>query len=641
MKKLLVMFALLILAVSASADFFGAKNVKTELDIGSSVDIRGPGRLDSLQANILFVPIESKNLKVDSLTTEGSELSDRIRFDWSRPTESSFDFGYKATVTTINDGVQVHSKIPFPTKSLRGYEDYLKPTPNIDSGNPAVIAKARELVEGEDDLFVVVGKLATWVKDNVKYNLSTLTAEVSKPASWVLQNKVGVCDEITSLFIAMLRSQRVPAKFVSGVSYTTSPSFPTGWGAHGWAEVYFPGVGWISFDPTFGQLGWIDPGHIKLKESYDPSDSTVQVEWRGGNVDIVVHDLDVNAKLISTTGEVQSPIIWGVSTLHPSVGFGSYNLIVADVENRMDYYVGGQLSLARVDELVPFDPHRVFVLRPGERRRMFWKVRVRPDLDASFQYEIPLQIYDVRNNSQKNYFATTNNDVVYSESSIDGYVASQSITELPTIELACALASDRVLPGEDTSVECRVLNRLDQTTEVEVCYDSCETVRVMSDGHVDVKFPVIPNKSGSTDVVVIATSSEGEIKSMLTLIQLDSPSLSVENIELPSEVSSKAKFEMKFTVKKQSISIPQNVTVYIKGGGAKVNLPLGDLTFDQDVVITVDASQLYGSNPTFDIDVSYEDAFGEKYSQQAEAGTSVTGIPWYKKILGWITGLFD
>jgi len=57
-------------------------------------------------------------------------------------------------------------------------------------------------------------------------------------------------------------------------------------------------------------------------------------------------------------------------------------------------------------------------------------------------------------------------------------------------------------------------------------------------------------------------------------------------------------------------------------------------------VITVDAAQLYGSNPTFNIDLIYSDAFGKAYSEHAEASTKVTGIPWYKKILGWFSSLF-
>ena len=62
----------------------------------------------------------------------------------------------------------------------------------IDSDDKDIIELASKLIEGEDDLFVVVHKLAAWTKNNINYNLSTLTAEVSQKASWVLENRQGV-----------------------------------------------------------------------------------------------------------------------------------------------------------------------------------------------------------------------------------------------------------------------------------------------------------------------------------------------------------------------------------------------------------------------------------------------------------------
>src|SRR3989338_5480956 len=144
---------------------------------------------------------------------------------------------------------------------------FTKPSEIINSDDEDVIGYASEIAEGEDDLYAVVHKAAEWTKNNIKYDLSTLTAEVSQKASWVIDNRQGVCDELTSLFIAMLRSVGIPAKFVSGVAYTESELFPDNWGSHGWAEVYFPGYGWVPYDVTYGQFGYIDPTHVKLKES--------------------------------------------------------------------------------------------------------------------------------------------------------------------------------------------------------------------------------------------------------------------------------------------------------------------------------------------------------------------------------------
>ena len=91
---------------------------------------------------------------------------------------------------------------------------YLEAGEVIDSENAGIGRQASKIAEGEDDLYGVVYNLATWVEENVDYDLSTLTAESSQKASWVLENRRGVCDEMTSLFIAMCRSLGIPAKFV-------------------------------------------------------------------------------------------------------------------------------------------------------------------------------------------------------------------------------------------------------------------------------------------------------------------------------------------------------------------------------------------------------------------------------------------
>ena len=206
-------------------------------------------------------------------------------------------FGYSAIVKTNQQRKEVHAKIPFPLTSTQGYTKYLQATETIDSTHPQIIAKATELAEGEDDLFKVAFKLASWVEENVEYDLNTLTASVSQKASWVLENKQGVCDEMTSLFIAMARSLGIPARFASGISYTTSELFTENWQPHGWAEVYFPELGWVAFDITFGEYGYIDVTHIKLRDNVDPQEAATKYEWMANNVKLEAHPLEFDVNI--------------------------------------------------------------------------------------------------------------------------------------------------------------------------------------------------------------------------------------------------------------------------------------------------------------------------------------------------------
>ena len=79
---------------------------------------------------------------------------------------------------------------------------------------------ASRIAHGEDDLYKVLFKLGIWIENNIVYNMSSLTADAAQKSSWVLENKYGVCDELTSLFISMARSLGIPARF-AGIVYTS------------------------------------------------------------------------------------------------------------------------------------------------------------------------------------------------------------------------------------------------------------------------------------------------------------------------------------------------------------------------------------------------------------------------------------
>ncbi|NJN83898.1 MAG: transglutaminase domain-containing protein, partial [Caldilineaceae bacterium] len=68
----------------------------------------------------------------------------------------------------------------------------------------------------------------------------------------------GYCDYYATSMVVMLRSQGVPARTASGYAEGTFDEETglyviTERDAHTWVEVYFPGYGWIEFEPTAGE----------------------------------------------------------------------------------------------------------------------------------------------------------------------------------------------------------------------------------------------------------------------------------------------------------------------------------------------------------------------------------------------------
>lgn len=80
---------------------------------------------------------------------------------------------------------------------------------------------------------------------------------VATPLSQVVTNRRGVCQDFAHLCIAVLRKLGLAACYVSGYLETVPPPgqkrLRGADASHAWYSVYFPGIGWVDFDPTNAQ----------------------------------------------------------------------------------------------------------------------------------------------------------------------------------------------------------------------------------------------------------------------------------------------------------------------------------------------------------------------------------------------------
>jgi protein-glutamine gamma-glutamyltransferase len=74
-------------------------------------------------------------------------------------------------------------------------------------------------------------------------------------ANFLFERKHGHCEYFASSMAVMLRSLRIPSRIVTGFrggeyNDLTGQYVVRASDAHSWVEAYFPGFGWVSFDPT-------------------------------------------------------------------------------------------------------------------------------------------------------------------------------------------------------------------------------------------------------------------------------------------------------------------------------------------------------------------------------------------------------
>jgi protein-glutamine gamma-glutamyltransferase len=130
---------------------------------------------------------------------------------------------------------------------------YLQLPPVLDARIPTLAQTATERGKNPYDKAAV---LETFLKTKYAYTLQLTESPGKDPlAHFLFETRAGHCEYFASAMTVMLRTQGIPAREVNGFlpgefnelggDYIVRAS-----DAHSWVEAYFPGSGWIVFDPT-------------------------------------------------------------------------------------------------------------------------------------------------------------------------------------------------------------------------------------------------------------------------------------------------------------------------------------------------------------------------------------------------------
>lgn len=647
----LLFLSLLIPAALAQAPY-DYKSLSIDGSLVNPVTITGSSgsSISRFTANMSWFPRDRPGQEVLSLTTDPeADVSDEsIIFSLHDPPlgDHSFDIDY--TVRTTADTTPVKDRVPFPITALPSrYEPYVQATDIIDI-TPEMRSLAADIAGDERDLFRVLTRLASWTRQHVEYNLSTTAVEASKPSSWVLENRQGVCDEITNLFISFSRSLGIPARFVSGLAYTDSPEFENAWGAHGWAEVYIPGSGWVPFDVTYGQLGWVDATHIVFQHDVDSGKYASSYTWLGRDVDVDVGGMRLDAAIGSYGDPLEPKLDISVEPLEDEVGFGSYQLAIVTVENEADRYVAETLRMARVDDLSFVDePSKAVALAPGESRTLYWRVRVSDILDEGFVYSFPLIVSSRLGSNAESGFKVSPNARSLSESWVDRFAESLDKTGsspyASAVSFACeALASRKPRTGEDVGFRCRLDNQGESSLkDVEVCFrDDCENLDVGPGEQGVASFESSFDESSVYALPFTASNDLFEKFSYVSLEVVEKPVVDIVNLSAPAEIDFDGSGKVRFTVARVKGAVPRDVRVALRGPRMAKSWSFSSLPGEKVFSIDLAGDALSLKDESFEVVVSYVDDRGERLSVQEPFRVAVGEASWWQRLFLRVLDLF-
>lgn len=124
--------------------------------------------------------------------------------------------------------------------------------------SPTVLKTARAWTSGLTTVFDVVSALQSHLSNQANFTYSVNNPPVPSnidAVTWLLQTHTGYCTYYATAMVTMARLLGIPARIVNGFSQGHYSLQQKAWivdgsDAHSWVQIYFPGSGWMNFDPT-------------------------------------------------------------------------------------------------------------------------------------------------------------------------------------------------------------------------------------------------------------------------------------------------------------------------------------------------------------------------------------------------------
>lgn len=202
---------------------------------------------------------EVPNTQVFVTEERGLTVSDSIEAGETYVTSTYGPPSHEAAASASGSG-------PIPSDISTQYTQLPEETPERLSDRTADITADAETP------YETAAAVQLWLMENKGYSLNaTHDRDRDVATAFVFDMEAGYCQYFATSMVAMLRTQDVPARYVTG--YTAGEEVADGeyvvrgQNAHAWVEVYIDDVGWVPFDPTPSD-GRSDAGRDSANSGY-------------------------------------------------------------------------------------------------------------------------------------------------------------------------------------------------------------------------------------------------------------------------------------------------------------------------------------------------------------------------------------
>lgn len=564
--------------------------------------------------------------------------------------EAEIIFSFNITYKTERNFPKIKEEIPFPysfsNEELKKLKPYLEPSELINSDHYLIRELSQELLLNETDYYSAVMSIARFVKEIVEYTPLPETEEEIQRASWTLINKIGVCDEITILFAALLRASGIPVRIVSGTAYTNNALFDKNWENHAWAEVYFPNFGWVPFDITYGEFGYTNPLRVIYDINYDAEITNLNYSWLGSDADVKAKKDNQEIKYNLLDKDQFSEYIpkVNITVIKEEVGYPSYNLIKLEIKNPYEYYLPLSLDLNLPKEIVVINKsnNNPFVLKPKEERTIYFLIYISNNFEKRYVYTIPFSIrinYESFNSSFKVDYRSKRYDHNYL---LDNFVYEKDKTqEERKFKIICNY-NEKIYVNTENQITCNLDLKDNLSISGKICLSlenhqlDCESID-SKEGKLFVNLSYSINETGMKKINLLFNNEE--INSFnIEITNTPNVNIIIKEINNLTDINDKI---INLTI------VPSddifNVSLFFKSENDKNNrfkVNLDDLSFEQDFILRIDKRSIQNKQNSFLIELIYFDFYGNQYTLSKNINITLQNVSFLDRIILFLRRIF-
>lgn len=162
-----------------------------------------------------------------------------------------------------------------PRAAKAGWKDYAPPpadktavvSPADAKAVHPELAKVAARIKADHPPAEAVRAMCQWIVDTIQYDASV--PFTPSDVESIVRKKCGHCGHQATVFRQLTAGAGVPVRTVWGMNLYAPDGRTSGLqkvradytNTHTWAEVYFPGVGWVEADPALGTKAFALPAH--------------------------------------------------------------------------------------------------------------------------------------------------------------------------------------------------------------------------------------------------------------------------------------------------------------------------------------------------------------------------------------------